>query len=70
MTIFLIGLALALAVNLALLGPVSPVSLALIGALAVVWVVRVVDPMRAVREQIRAIKANKLPPRERFRADV
>jgi hypothetical protein len=70
MTIFLIGLSLALALNLALLGPVSPVSLALIGALAVVWVVRVVDPMRAVREQVRAIKAEKLPPRKRSRADV
>ena len=70
MAIFLVGLALALAVNLALLGPVSPVSLALIGALAVVWVVKVIDPMRAVREQARAIKAGKHPPRERSRADV
>ena len=70
MAIFLVGLALALAVNLALLGPVSPVSLALIGALAVVWVARVVEPTRAVREQVRVIKAEKLPPGERSRADV
>ena len=63
MAIFLLGLSLALALNLALLGPVSPLSLALVGALAVVWLVRVVDPMRTVREQLRAIKAEKLPPR-------
>ncbi len=63
MAIFLLGLSLALALNLALLGPVSPLSLTLVGALAVVWLVRVVDPMRAVREQRLATRAEKLPPR-------
>jgi hypothetical protein len=52
MTIFLLGLALALALSLVLLGPVSALSLALLGALAVVWLVRVIDPMRAVREHL------------------
>ena len=70
MAIFLFGVAVALAVNLALQGPVSPLSLALIGALAVAWVVRIVDPMRTVREQLQAIKAEKLPARERSRPDA
>jgi hypothetical protein len=70
MAIFLVGLALALAVNLALQAPVSPLSLALVGVLAVVWAVKVVDPMRAVRDQLRVIKGEKLPPRARHEPDA
>jgi hypothetical protein len=70
MAIFLFGVAVALAVNLALQGPVSPLLLALIGALAVAWVVRIVDPMKTVREQLRAIRTEKLPARERPRPDA
>ena len=70
MTIFLLGLALVLALSLVLLGPASTLSLALLGALAVVWLVRVVDPMRAVREQLLATRAERLPPRVRSRPDA
>jgi hypothetical protein len=70
MTIFLLGAALAVAVNLALTSPANPLSLGLLGALAVVWTIRIVDPMRPVREQVRNVMGDRLPPRARPRRDV